>query len=423
MKKGSWLLELARILLSFSFILSGLLKAIDPIGTVIKVHEYQTSVFGIVSQDLLALSPIVAYSLIALEFSLGVFLFAGIYRRLSSRLTFVVMVVMMLLTAYLYATGRVVDCGCFGDAIKMTPLETFLKNLLLLPLSAWVMIRARQLRHFFTRRERWIPGLLAIFGVSYLIYQGANDLPAHDFLPYPIRTNIQQRIVAADSAFQADLARDTRYIYSKAGERRAFTIDQLPDTTWRYEEVSQPMELLMKRPSYDFVLLTSDGEDVTHEILANDRGVVLLLSPSWRDATQGQIHTINELYRYAETYGYTFYSVSPSPADEEAEWRYQTGGEYPNLFMDATTIRMITRANPGVLILKGGTIIDKIPSSRLPEVDEIPSFIASRLERGVYTEPRLSRWIAISLLALVMLYGIIRRILRRYRVIQYLATQ
>lgn len=422
MKKSNYLLELARILLSVSFILSGLFKAMDPVGTVIKVREYLTIIFGITVQGMPTLSSFVAYGLIVLEFLLGVLLLSGIYRRLSSRLIFAVMLGMTLLTIYTYATDTVVDCGCFGDAIKLSSLQTVLKNLLLLPLSYWVMLRARQLRHFFTRRERWIPGVLALVGISYFVYQGVNDLPARDFLPYSIGTNIPQRMWAADSALQADLARDTRYIYSKDGERRAFALDELPDTTWRYEEISQPMELLMRRPEYDFVLLSSEGEDVAQDVLTNERGVILLISPEWHSASQAQIHTINELYRHAQAYGYAFYSVSPSDAKQEAEWRYQTGAEYPNLFMDATTIRMITRANPAVVFLKDGVVIDKVPSSRLPMVDDVASFVSSRLEAGEYTRPLGSRWIALGLLALVIIYGVIRRWLRRYRVGQYLVA-
>ncbi len=375
------------------------------------------------SSWLSSLSPLFAFGLIALEFLLGVFMLVGIYRRLTSRVMFLTMFVMTVLTGYIYVSGQILDCGCFGDVIRLTPQETFVKNLLLLPLSFFVMRGARKLEHLYSRRERWIPAILALGGIGIFQYWNYRDLPYYDLLPYRVGYDIREQVYKADSAFMAHIERETRYIYEHDGQEREFSLHELPDSSWSYVKMTQPQDLDLLKSDYNFHIFTPYGEEITDEILNNDRGVLLLCSPSWKQADQSSIDVINEMHRYAEQSGYALYGVSASLADEEGEWRYQTGATYPSLFLDVATIRVLTRSNPGLIFMRSGKILDKVPPTRMPDIEHIPEFVEDRMLGQVQSSP--DRWHTLPLVLLVgfVLYGIIRRSLRHILALRYLEVK
>ncbi len=418
-----WWLELMRVILALTLVVSGVIKAIDPMGTISKVTEYQSSLFGVTSPTLLGLSTLIAVLLITLEFSIGARLLAGIYRRLAARLCLALILTMTILTGYIYFSGAGIDCGCFGEAIKLTVGETFLKNLLLLPMAYVLMRRARKLRHLYSRRERWIPMFLATGGILYAIYESYTDLPYRDFLPYKVGVNLPQSIEASEAEMQALLSKHTRYIYQHDGREQAFGVDSLPDSLWQFVRMEQPDFLQTRLLEYDLSLLSHEGEDMTDRILSDQRGVFLLCSSSWAGAEADKIDVYNELYRYAEQQGYQFYGVSASTPEETAEWQYRTGAIYPILFLDATTIKSLTRSNPGLIVLRSGTILDKVPPGRMPTLEEIPTFVESRLSGEAHTAPKDGRLVLLGAWAVFIVYGLLRRLLRRLRVAQYMTSK
>lgn len=425
MKRRYWWCELVRLVLASTFIISGLAKAIDPIGTISKVAEYLSRIGGFSGSLGEVLAPWGAILLIALEFLIGAFLLGGIYRKLCSRLAFALLAVMTALTGYIFFSGIDIDCGCFGDLIHLSPLATFAKNLILLPLAYLLIPRARKLRHLFSRRERWIPAVLAIIGIGYCIYESYFDLPAWDSLPYRVGYHLPTQINQADSLMSFSLAEQQRYVYSKEGVEQTFDLNALPDSSWSYvrteETSSSPTGNY--RLTYSFHPLDSLGQDLSEDILSNPRGVFLLCTPSLAKASQEAIDSYNELYRLAQSEGYTFYGITASPASEQNNWSYETGAEYPFLFLDATTIKTITRSTPGLILLKGGTIIDKVPSSRVPSANKLKPFIESRFIQNQHTQPLLYRWIALALWSLVHLAALVRRASRQTRVLLYLGSK
>lgn len=421
MKIRGLALELGRIAVGFTLVASALLKGIDPIGLEIKVHDAMTNVLGISDLDVIGLAGEVAYTLIVLEFCIGAFLLMGIYRRLASRLALCMFAGFTLFTGYSYFTGAMPDCGCFGDAIKLTAWQSFAKNLMFLPISALLVYGAKDIKHLYSKREQWLPAVLALVGISSFVYINGSRLPLVDFRPYKVGYNIRERIHRADSIYQAELTANTRYIYEREGIKQSFSIDSLPtDEAWRYVEMKQPEELRTRPMDYSLLILTPNGEDKTAEILNDTAGVFLFVSPNWSEAIDSNYEVINELYKYVVSRGLRFYSLSPTKADNEAEWRYLTGAEYPSLFVDASTLKTMIRSNPGLIVLKDGVVIDKLSPADFPKSDEIVNFVDSRLQRAEHLKASYWRALPLGLWFVLLVIGLVRRSLRWARVAKYL---
>lgn len=418
-----YVLEVARVILGGVFVASGLLKAIDPIGVSLKLGEYVRA-FGLGFLAEYETGMVwLAYGMCAIEFLLGSFLLMGIYRRLCSRLIFLTMLLMTLLTVYTLVTGAITDCGCFGDAIRLSNTETVIKNLLLLPLSYWVMRHARGIHYLYTRRERWIPMVLAVFGITTFIHANVKYLPIIDLRPYPRGLDLAQAIAMEQSERQTRLLEASRYIYERNGEQGSFSPDSLPDSSWSFVKVESlaPTELESSRYSLD--LLGADGENLTENILSDSMGVILLLSANLERADQGHIDQINELYRQSRSLGYNFYGVSDGSKSAMEWWQYQTGASYPFLTADATTIKTIGRGNPTLLLLRSGKIVDKISTANLPETEQITTYLHSRMQEGKTTHPTYWRMALLGLWAALLLHGALRLLLRYIMVLSQLVRR
>ena len=149
------LAEVARVIVGLVFVGSGLLKAVDPVGTALKISQYLTPILSPAAAGAETITLALSFVLCGSEFLLGAFLLMGVYRKFCARLSVLFMLVMTAVTLYTLIANPISDCGCFGDAIQLTHLESFLKNVVLLPLSILVLRDARALRHLYSRRERW----------------------------------------------------------------------------------------------------------------------------------------------------------------------------------------------------------------------------------------------------------------------------
>lgn len=369
--------ECARIVVGLTFVFSGLLKAVDPVGTALKVQEYlvhflpSTWIAG--GGESFALG--ISFILCGGEFILGAFLLMGIYRKLCARVSVLFMAGMTALTLYILLANPVSDCGCFGDAFPLTHLQTFLKNLVLLPLTIFLLWDARTLRHLYSRRERWVPGLLAVLGIGYFMVENYRLLPYRDFRPYRIGTDLRKELAEEQLHLQTSLLESTQYIYRKDGKERAFSATALPDSSWTFVEARSEASLMEVKPKYDFNPTDSLGDPVADILLDSPGVTLLLLTPSWSTASQGAIDEIAELYKQSTDRGYAFYGVSASPAEESQRWSYLTGASYPMLQLDATPIRTIIRSQPGLVVLRDGKVIDKRAPASFPEVEAVSAYL------------------------------------------------
>ena len=362
--------NVCRFVLAATFIFSGYVKAIDPLGTLYKLKDYAAamSLNGLLPDWVLVG---VAIALGALEFALGVFMLFAVRRHVVSRITLAFMAAMTALTLWIFVADPVKDCGCFGDALKLTNGETLLKNIVLSACAALVAWRPVDMARFISRSNQWI---VRYYTVAYIVITSVYclyTLPIFDFRPYHVGMNIKQGMEIPEGAEQPEF--ESTFLLKKNGETREFTLDNYPDSTWEYVDTrTVQTKKGYEPPIHDFALTSCDtGEDITEQVLTKRGYTFLLVSPRLAVADDSNFGDIDQIYEYAEENGIDFYCVTASANDEIERWRDLTGAEYQFCNADETTLKTMIRSNPGLMLLKDGTIIGKWSHNALPQTDDL----------------------------------------------------
>lgn len=362
--------NVCRFVLAATFIFSGYVKAIDPLGTLYKLKDYAAamSLNGLLPDWVLVG---VAIALGALEFALGVFMLFAVRRHVVSRIMLAFMAAMTVLTLWIFVADPVKDCGCFGDALKLTNGETLLKNIVLIACAALVAWRPTDMARFISRSNQWI---VRYYTVAYIVITSVYclyTLPIFDFRPYHVGTNIKQDMEIPEGAEQPEF--ESTFLLRKNGETREFTLDNYPDSTWEYVDTrTVQTKKGYEPPIHDFALTTCDtGEDITEQVLTKKGYTFLLVSPRLAVADDSNFGDIDQIYEYAEENGADFYCVTASANDEIERWRDLTGAEYHFCNADETTLKTMIRSNPGLILMKDGTIIGKWSHNALPQTDDL----------------------------------------------------
>ena len=376
---------ICRTLLGLVFIFSGAVKAIDPLGTVYKIEDYLKAFDGFFL-DLLPAAEAAAWSLIVLELLLGVCMLLNVRSRWTSWITLLFYLVMTPLTLYIAINNPVSDCGCFGDAIVLTNWQTFWKNLVLISLAI-LLVALRKSTHPLWRgwMELVIASTTIAMALSFMAWTH-HHLPIKDFRPYKIGNHLPT--IMED--YEPDQFEYT-YICAKDSVEQAFTAENYPDSTWtlvRYE--SKLIKKGYESPIHDFEIINADGDDLTWDILESEEPITLVVmyDLAKTDTTQmskleAMVHNlqattdeaivmdtiasdstlcdsilIEETPTIADAV--PFYILTGSSTDQIIAF----GLEYPMLAdyictCDPVTLKTIVRANPGVIVLQNGIVIDK----------------------------------------------------------------
>ena len=401
-KLKSILVNLSRTLLALTFIFSGFVKAIDPLGSQYKIAEY------LEAAQLSAYIPdwaqlMLSVGLSAIEFTLGVMLLLAIRRRLASKLSLIMMVVMTLVTLWLTVSKPIQDCGCFGDAIHLTNTQTFIKNLILLTaaiiLACWPLYQVR----FVSKTNQWIAFYFTIVFIVTASTLSLYHLPIFDFRPYYIGQNIKKGMEIPKGAKLTTYK--TTFICEKNGVTKEFTENDYPynDSTWVFKDTHQEiLEKGYEPPIHDFSITDEKtGEDLTDSILTKDGYTFLLIAPVLERADDSNFGEIDAIYEYAKENGYGFYGLTASTDKAVKHWRDITGAEYPFYTTDGTTLKTIIRSNPGLVLLYKGTIINKWSHNDLPKQAELNAPL-SLIEIG--REPENETWTKIVLILICYIF-------------------
>ncbi len=388
--------EISRLLIGVVFIFSGIVKAVDPAGGAIKIGDYLMA-FGFTwlsSFDLL-----LTFCLSAAEFTLGVCMLLGVYRRYSSFFVLVFMLFMTPLTLYLALFNPVSDCGCFGDAIVLTNWETFFKNIVLLAAAVVAFIYNRYLCNFYTFKAYWFVTLFAYLSCIGFNYSNYSHLPIIDFRPFKVGANIPALVSIPDNAPADEYA--YYFTYEKNGVKKEFSLENYPadDSTWTY--VSSRSDLIKKGyvpPVPGFVLYDSTSVDITDEVLRIKGPMFWLVIPSIEKADDKNIDAINNVFDFAQEHGYPFYCLTGSSRESMIDWENNTGSEYSFITTDDVLLKTMIRANPGLILINDGVIRAKWNPNDLPDEDYIKETMQNHLD-GKSVNPKEDDGILFMLLS------------------------
>ena len=345
-----------RTLLGVVFVFSGAVKAIDPMGTVYKIEDYLKA-FGGFFTDLLPLAELAAVVLILLEILLGVCMLLNVRTRWTSWLALAFYAVMTPLTLYIAINNPVSDCGCFGDAIVLTNWQTFGKNVVLIILAI-VLVALR--KHVYPLWRGWMEIVIALItalGAFAFMEYTYLHLPVMDFRPYKIGNHLPTLMEYPEDA-EPDIY-EYSFVYEKDGVEQTFTLDNYPkgDSTWTF--VRQNSKLIQKGyepPIHDFEIINAEGEDLTWDILESEEPVTLVVMYDLKKTDKKQLAKVENLIGDEAR----FYILTGSGTDEMITFalEYPTLGEYI-CTCDPVTLKTIVRANPGVIVVQNGIVIDK----------------------------------------------------------------
>ena len=337
-------MTMLRWLLGSVFLFSGAVKCVDSVGTAIYVEKYLAT-YSLA--EFAGASEAIAIALMTVEFAMGLLLILGVWRRgvaLLSSAMLLLFFVVTLLSATVLPIG---DCGCFGDAVKLSPWGTFFKNLVLLPISIYVWHNAER-DYSFTKIDIVCVAIALILPFSVSLYTISN-MPLVDFLHYKVGTNLRdnvakERVLVEESTRTVLRFRDI--VNGAIVEFDAMDTECWSDENLEFEESVTIADSNVEFKYSDFVLYDRDGNDVTTEILNRDGRIALLCINDVSSIDQVSKRAIEHLYLlYPAT---AIYIVSASNID--------TGLSSPHLLVDAMTLRSIIRADVGIVVLRDGVI-------------------------------------------------------------------
>lgn len=329
-----FLLALFRILFALTFIVSGALKLVDPVGTGLIVKEYLDFMhLGALEPAAIGLGMALAIT----EFTIGICILGGLRIRIIAWVTLILTAGFTLLTLYLMLFNPISDCGCFGEAIHLTNTQTFLKNVVLLALAIFIFLGRKRATRVAPAWLEWtFVGIFAALALGVSV-RALATIPQVDFTAYRVGNSL-------DELAQENQARyETTFLYTKDGKVEEFTLDQLPDESWTYLD-SKTVQVggSTKMAQVDFKL-----EQMTGPLLA-----VTVYSPEALDAKQ--LERINHFRSAALLQGHEVVLYGPS-------------GDY--VTADRKSLMTLNRSNGGAVYFNDGTIVAKWSNLELPEVD------------------------------------------------------
>lgn len=305
-------IHISRIIVAATFIFSGFVKLVDPLGSAYKFEEY----FG---YDVLNMEFLIPYALpfsiflILAEIMLGVMLLVGFAPKLTSWSLLGMIVVFLFLTWYSAYYNKVTDCGCFGDAVKLSTWGTFYKNIVLVILILVLVLKANLIKPLISLNVAKWTTFLSFSLFLYITYHVLVHLPIIDFRPYAVGKNIPKGM---------------EYIG-----------DEEPAI-------------------HDFFLDSREGEDVTTKVLTTGK-VLLVVAYDLNKSDKEGFSQVKSITDKALKKGYLVYLLTSSMNEEFDSIKEEFNFNFDLLFCDGTTLKTIIRANPGIVTLQNGTVKGK----------------------------------------------------------------
>ncbi len=317
------LVNFCRVLLGLTFMFSGVVKAIDPVGTQIKLSDYLYA-FGMGGYLLDSTLIILACLLAGWEILVGAYLLVGAFPKGTSLVVLVMMVLLTPFTLYIALNNPVDECGCFGDALVLTNWETFYKNIFLLLLALLVFIKRNAIVPFVEGRRHWVITLIVTLIAVRFMTANINSLPVLDFRAYKVGTDLRTEVLENRNPAMAD-----------------------------------------------FSVMDADMNDLTADLLSDSSYTFLLVSAHLENASESNLDLIDDVFDYCGHYGYKIIGLTSSSEDVIKQWTENAGAEIPFLFCDEIPLQTMVRSNPGLILLRNGVIVNKWSDVRIPSDEEL----------------------------------------------------
>lgn len=345
-----WGVAAARIIIGAVFVISGLSKDIDLWGTVFKIEDY-LHVWGMSQPRTIVFMA--ALLLSGTEFILGALLLLGCCRRWVPIFLGAVMAVMLPLSLYIYIANPVSDCGCFGDFWVISNAATFWKNVAITAAVIFLIRYNRCLAPWFTPYVQWLViTLLAAYLLVVGLY-GYNIQPMVDFRSFPVGASL----LPDESEEAADDSEMITFVYEKDGERREFTIDNLPDSTWTF--VDRSIDTSGIDTATELVVYDRDGNEATDVAISDEGEEMILVIPQLNRAEVAWTYFLNELSDYMAARGGMMVALVAGDDASVDAWADLSMASYPIFTAESTTLKELARGNMSLVYARDGRVVWK----------------------------------------------------------------
>ncbi len=350
----------ARWFVGLVFLFSSFVKGVDPMGTMFKVQEYMTawSLGGMTFEWALPLAGVLAVGLVCAEFVVGVLLIFNAYRRLSAWGLAAMMLFFTVTTLIDALTNKVTDCGCFGDAVKLTNWQTFWKNIVLDVPTIWIVL-TRNLRR---KRRFERDGIVLIAATSVMIIFALYNIkhePVIDFRPWKIGNKMVEEREAMNHLYLRNLETgETTVVDYANGEWNSVPEEYKDFSKWEIERSTSDDPFEIKAPG--FTMMDIEGNDHSTELLPAEDGMLIVTVHHLDQMDEKGIRELRRAMMMAEENGIKIVMLTSALPEEVQTWMYENnidGLDY--LFADATAIETMMRGNPGFMYIKDATVVDK----------------------------------------------------------------
>lgn len=360
------LTQFSRIFVGLLFIISGLIKLNDPVGFSFKLEEYFSE--GVLNLPfLIPYALAIAVFIVIFEAVLGVMLLVGFKTKFTVWSLLLMIVFFTFLTFYSAYFNKVTDCGCFGDALKLTPWESFTKDVVLLFFILILFFNQKLIRPLFSKKAT---NALVIFSTLLSCFMGywvLNHLPLKDFRAYKVGTNIQKGMEIPEDAEKSVV--EMVFIYKVDGVDKEFgenDLGNLPEGAVFVDRKDKVISQGYIPPIHDFTI-ELNGSDYKDELLVEPK-LLMFVSYDLESANKKGMQSLEKLHKDAVAKGYKVIGMTASDEADIKKAKKDNNLTFDFYFCDGTTLKTIERANPSIVVLNNGTIIQKLHYNDLSDL-------------------------------------------------------
>ena len=346
-----------RIIIGTTFIISGVTKMIDVWGFTYKIEQYLNVWGWDITRPLIVIA---AMFLSAIEFVIGVMIFAGCYKRTSVWIGTSIMAIMLPFSAYIMIANPVDDCGCFGDFLIISNIGTFIKNIFISFGIIYLCINNHKTKGLFHPYVQWAVASLSYIYILIIGFIGYNVQPLIDFRSYSEGTSLVNN--------QSQNGAEFEFIYEKNGEKQSFNVTNLPDSTWSFiDRIEVKSTDNSNNDDNNFILYDINDNDITTETISNEGKQLLILVPEIAKANISYSFLINEMNNYITQQGGNLIGIFATKDKNKIEhWADISLAQWPIYITEDTSIKELARGKIAVVYLEDGIIKWKRTLSSIP---------------------------------------------------------